>query len=89
MFKVSSLSGENGFFVAGYLPKLFCDRIIDTGVNVTIVGKVLAHNDGEKYIWIMLSVTIQSATSNSILKYTKNQYIFKNIIYHHMINDDK
>ncbi|GFS37746.1 gag-Pol polyprotein [Nephila pilipes] len=86
VFHISSISGDdNGLFVMGHVKKVPCERVIDTGANVTIIRTDLAHNLGEKLIWTPPCITLQTVTGDRINFHGK---VYRNIAfgdawYHH------
>ncbi|GFS89462.1 retrovirus-related Pol polyprotein from transposon 412 [Nephila pilipes] len=87
VFHFSSISGgDNGLFVMEHVNKVPFKMIIDTGANVTILRRDMAHKLGEKLIWTPPCITFQAVTGDRMNVHGK---VYLNIaigeaIYHPM-----
>ncbi|GFX64910.1 retrovirus-related Pol polyprotein from transposon 412 [Trichonephila clavipes] len=59
-------TGENGIFIMGHVNELPCNKIIDTGANVSIIRNDLAQKLKEKLIWTPPRVVLQTVTGEKI-----------------------
>ena len=71
----------------GHINGLSCCMIINTGVNITIMRSDLAHELGEKLIWMPHNVTLQAVTDDKINIHGKvyTNITFGDATYQHLV----